>query len=109
MNTNFDHEFEAKRLDMLKHQFFSNIDVSGEIFFRSLNDDHRIDSAKFIFDDEVSSYISSSGFHHLIMVLLDDLSSYRYAHAISPYNAGVVTINHGEMSINWLNESSLNF
>ena len=33
MNTNFDHEFEAKRLDMLKHQFFSNIDVSGEIFF----------------------------------------------------------------------------
>lgn len=42
--------------------------------FRSLNDDHRIDSAKFIFDDEVSSYISSSGFHHLIMVLLDDLS-----------------------------------
>lgn len=42
------------------------------------------------------------------MVLLDDLSLYRYAHAISPYNAGVVTINHGEMSINWLNESSLN-
>ena len=50
MKTNFDHTFENKRLDMLKHQFFSNMDVSGEILFRSLDDDHRIDSARFIFD-----------------------------------------------------------
>ena len=76
MKTNFDHTFENKRLDMLKHQFFSNMDVSGEILFRSLDDDHRIDSARFIFDDEINSYIKSSGFKNLIMVLLDDLSFY---------------------------------
>lgn len=108
MKTNFDHTFENKRLDMLKHQFFSNMDVSGEILFRSLDDDHRIDSARFIFDDEINSYIKSSGFKNLIMVLLDDLSSYRYSHTIFPCNGGIVTINHSEISINWLNKNEMN-
>ena len=98
---------EKRKLLMLSNQFISDRNISGKILFRSLNNDHNIDSFRFSIEDDIYEYVKSSNLRTLLIELLNDFAFHRHENNITPNHGGVIKIIKNEFDIDWLTENEI--
>lgn len=104
----YDSTFDQSRLDQLARQHLSNTDTTGRILFFGDPEENRLDLAAWQFDhDEDYEAIKGSDFKLQMMELLDTLLTYRAQHGQINTSQGVVHVDGGKLSIEWLSKAEV--
>jgi hypothetical protein len=99
----YDSTFDQTRLDQLAQQHLGGTNISGRILFFGDPEENRLDLATWQLDnDEDYEAIKVSGFKPQILELLDTLLTYRAQHGQTNASQGVVHVDGGTVSIEWL-------
>lgn len=99
----FDDSFDQTRLDQLAGQHLSNASITGRVLFFGDPEENRLDLATWQLDsDENYEALKGSEFKLQLMELLDAMLSYRAQHNQPNASQGVVHVDNGKLSIEWL-------
>lgn len=101
----YDSDFDTQRLTQLSDQYLVDHPVSGSVLFQSSSDDNRLDHARWQFNDTDYKQLADSGFKQHLMELLDTLMIYRAEHHQPHSTRGLVNIQNGVITLEWLSES----
>lgn len=104
--SNFDHNFEVARLDMLAKQHSDVVKVAGEVVFRAEDDEDRLSGTSWTLKDDIFDQVTDSGFKIHLIELLDNFIEYRGQCNKLPKKEGVVRFGGGDLSIEWLPDGS---
>lgn len=99
----YDSTFDQTRLDQLAQQHLGGTNMSGRILFFGDPKENRLDLATWQLDNEEDyEAIKGSGFKLQMMELLDTLLTYRAQYGQPNASQGVVYVEGGALSIEWL-------
>lgn len=99
----YDNTFDQTRLDQLAQQHLGRTKISGRILFFGDPEENRLDLATWqLNNDEDYEAIKVSDFKLHMMELLDTLLIYRTQHGQPNASQGVVHVEDGDLSIEWL-------
>ncbi|MCE0760074.1 hypothetical protein LWH94_12765 [Marinobacter sp. G11] len=99
----YDSTFDQTRLDQLAQQHLGGTNISGRILFFGDPEENRLDLATWQLDnDEDYEAIKGSDFKFQMIELLDTLLTYRAQHGQPNASQGVVHVEGGTLSIEWL-------
>jgi len=99
----YDNTFDQARLDQLASQHLSDSNMTGRILFFGDPKENRLDLATWQLDsDDDYEALKGSDFKLQMMELLDSLLTYRVQHEQPNAGQGVIHINSGTLTIEWL-------
>lgn len=99
----YDDSFDQARLDQLAGQHLGNSNIIGRILFFGEPQENRLDLATWQLEsDRDYEALKGSDFKLQMMELLDALLSYRAQHNQPNASQGVVYLENGKLSIEWL-------
>lgn len=99
----YDDSFDQTRLDQLAEQHLKNSSMTARILFFANPEDGWLDLATWQFDnDEDYEAVKGSDFKLQLMELMGILLTYRAQHNQPNASQGVVYMDKGKLSIEWL-------
>ncbi|HDY85888.1 hypothetical protein LCGC14_0997330 [marine sediment metagenome] len=103
MNNIFDDHFEAKRLERLRIQCLSNVNISGEIIFAAMDDNlPYINQSAWMFQNNDNQILSDSGYKYYMLSMLDIFAEYRSQFEGLECRGGVVSLKNSASVIVWM-------
>jgi len=102
-----DTSFDQARLDQLAGQYLKNSNITGRVLFCSESEDNQIDYATWQFEDKDQTALKGSGFKLHLMELLNILLVYRAQQNQLNTSQGMVNVDGGQLSIEWLPKSDV--
>ncbi|MDL2198131.1 hypothetical protein QQF45_03520 [Halopseudomonas aestusnigri] len=103
--TEFDADYESRRLAMLALQFPEHADGRCEVRFAA-DDEARLSHASWSTDVVWFVLAGDSGFKTYLLELLDSFIRYRAQYRHLPWKSGIVYIDSGSLRIEWLADDS---
>tara|TARA_R110002050_G_scaffold57423_5_gene129169 strand:+ start:82372 stop:82758 length:387 start_codon:yes stop_codon:yes gene_type:complete len=103
MNKKFDQKFEAKRLDRLRIQCLSDVNISGEIIFAAMDDNFPyINQSAWMFQNNDNQILRDRGYKYYMLPLLDVFAEYRSHYAGLECRGGVIRLKDSVGVIVWM-------
>jgi len=106
-NSDTGNEFELLRLGMLARQFPDIAQGCGQVIFAAENDEARLSHASWSTEGDLFERASETGFKLYLMELLDGFIQYRAQIGQANRKQGIVRIDRGTITIEWLPDDSL--
>ena len=99
----YDPSFQERRLRDLSARYLATNTAQGTVVFQADSEEITIARATFFFEDKSAfPWFKETGFRDLLIYFLDIMIRYRNLHEVENANEGLVHIDGGNMSIEWL-------